>query len=222
MVFPRRSASRQYRHSPGRRLFFMDFGSAGYEESEDLRGQMVLLFRSFQQMDPVAMVDNHLFRFCAAGNQRPELIRDIALLQEQYECRSEINLSEALQDLMRVGARHHLRFPYEFLLLAKALLTLEGTIARLSPDFSLAEAVQRYGAALKGRQLKYTARKLKGTLRSYQRLMEEMPERTVEILRSTAAGELKIKIEIEHVDTALKTLENTINRLLSALSWPVC
>ncbi len=200
---------------PDGRLFFMDFGSAGYI-SEDLRGQMVLLFRSFQQMDPVAMVDELLsFAFVPPVVNRSELIRDIALLQEQYYDvpLKEINLSEALQDLMRVGAKHHLRFPYEFLLLAKALLTLEGTVARLSPDFSMAEAAQRYGAALKGRQLKYTARKLKGTLRSYQRLVEEMPERTVEILRSAAAGELKIKVEIEHADTALKTLENTINRL---------
>ncbi len=200
---------------PDGRLFLMDFGSAGFI-SEDLRGRLALIFLSFQNMDPVAMVDEMLsFTFCPPIINRSELIRDIALIQEQYFeiPLKEINLSEALQDLMRVGAKHHLRFPYEFLLLVKALLTLEGTVSRLDPDFKIAEAVQRYGPALQGKQLKYAARRLKGVARSYQRLAEEIPERTVEILRATAAGELKIKVEIDRAESALKTLENAVNRL---------
>lgn len=200
---------------PDGRLFFMDFGSAGFI-SEDLRGRLALIFLSFQNMDPVAMVDELLsFTFVPPVINRSELIRDIALIQEQYYeiPLKEINLSEALQDLMRVGARHHLRFPYEFLLLAKALLTLEGTVTRLDPDFKIAEAVQRYGPALQGKQFKFAARRLKGIVRSYQRLVEEIPERTVEILRTTAAGELKIKVQIDRAESALKTLENMVNRL---------
>ena len=196
-------------------LFLMDFGSAGYV-SEDLRGRLGLIFRSFQSMDPVGMVDELLsFTFVPPVISRSELIRDIALIQEQYYDipLKEIDLNGALQDLMRVGAKHYLRFPYEFLLLAKALLTLEGTVARLDPDFRIAEAMQRYGTTLQRKQLRYTAHRVKGTLRSYRRLFEEIPERTVEILRSTAAGGLKIKVEIERADSALKTLENTVNRL---------
>jgi len=200
---------------PDGQLLFMDFGSAGFV-SEDVRGRLIRIFLSFQKMDSVTMVDELLsLAYVPPVVNRQELIRDIVMLQEQYYEISlkEINLSEALQELMRVSAKHYLRFPYEFLLLAKALLTLEGTVARLDPDFRIAEAIRRHGPALQKRQLKYAVRQVKGSVRSYRRLIEEIPERTVEILRSAAAGEFKVKVAVERSDSALKTLENTINRL---------
>ncbi len=200
---------------PDGRLFFMDFGSAGHI-SEELRGKFTVIIRAVKTVDTATVADELLsFAFAPPVINRQELIRDLGVIQEQYYDLplGEINLAGVIQDLMRVAAKHHLRFPYEFLLLAKATVTVEGTISRLSPEFNLSAALQRYAPALQKKQLKYALRRLRGNLRSYHRLLEELPERVVEILRETAAGELKLKVELAKTEGALKTLENMINRL---------
>lgn len=200
---------------PDGRLFFMDFGSAGFI-SEELRGRFIVIFRALQSFDTATVADELLnFAFAPPAVNRLELIRDIAGLQEQYYDLplKELNLTEVTLNMMRVAQKHRLRFPYEFTLLIKALVTLEGTVSRLDPEFNLAAALRSYGAALQKRQLKLTARRWIATLRSYHRLLEEIPERTVEILREAAAGELKLKVDIMQAQAAYKSLENMLNRV---------
>jgi len=200
---------------PDGRLFFMDFGSAGFI-SETMRGKLITIVRALQGVDTATVVDELMgFAFVPPGINRLELIRDIDGLQEQYldTPLKNIVISEAIQQLMQIAAKHRLRFPHEFLLLSKALITLEGTVARLDPQFNLAGAAAKYAPALQRRQLRLTMRRMRGTLRGYRRLLEELPERTVELLRTTTAGELGFKMELPQVDPVMKTVKNLANRL---------
>ncbi len=200
---------------PGGNLFFMDFGSAGYI-SDTLRGKFVSIVRAMQSMDTAAVADELLgFAFVPPGINRLELIRDLDELQEQY---FEIPLKnivagEAIRKLMQIAVKHRLRFPHEFILLAKAAMTLEGTVLRLDPQFNLASEAAKYAPALQRRQLKLEMRRLKGTLRGYRRLMEVLPEHAVEFLRNSAAGELKLNVELPQVDPVMKTVKHAVNRL---------
>lgn len=197
------------------RLSFMDFGSAGFI-SDELRAKFVTIFLAFKNLDSAALVDELLtFAFVPPVINRQELIRDMRQIQEQYFDLplKDININKVLQEVMGTAAKHSLRFPYEFLLLAKALLTLEGTVHSFNPDFNLALVVEEYGPALKKKQIKYARRRIAGTMRSYRRLAEEIPERFVEILRETSAGELKLKVEISRTENILKTFETMVNRL---------
>ncbi|MEW5785504.1 MAG: AarF/UbiB family protein [Bacillota bacterium] len=200
---------------PDGRLFFMDFGAAGFI-NEELRAKFSLIFRAFQSVDTAAIVDELLnLTESPPLVNRSELIRDVGRIQEQYfnvPLRT-INLGEAVQNIMSVAVKHRLRFPHEFLLLARALVTLEGTVARLDPEFSIAGVLEEYGPSLKSRQIRFVTRRVRRTMRSYYRLLEEIPERTVEILRETAAGELKLKVDVLRTESALRTLENMLNRL---------
>jgi ubiquinone biosynthesis protein len=200
---------------PDGKLFMMDFGSAGYI-SEELRGKFSIMIMAIKSVDTATVADELLrFTFVPPVLNRQELIRDIAVIQEQYYDLplGSINLTEVIRKIMQVAVKHRLRFPYDFLLLAKAVATLEGTVSQLKPDFNLAAALQRYTPALRKRQIRYAARRFRGTLRSYHRLLEEIPERAVEILRETAAGELQFKVEPVNTGGALRILENMTNRL---------
>lgn len=200
---------------PDGRLFIMDFGTAGFM-TEDLRARFGSLFFSFKSFDTAALVDEILgITSVPPVLNRLDLIRDVRDLQEQYYDLplKEINLGEALESIMRVAVKHNLRFPYEFLLLIKAMVVLEGTVSRLDPEFSIGSVLPKYGASLQRRQLKYTVRRFRGTLRSYRRLAEEIPERAVEILRSAAAGELTLKVEIDSRSAIFRSLEHMFNRL---------
>ena len=201
---------------PDRRLLIMDFGAAGTIDDE-LRGKFITLLKAVRAFDTATITDELLTLAEASPLKvnRSELMRDIGRFQEQfYEVPlKNINLGEAFQNLMNIAMKHRLRLPYTLLLLGRTLVTLEGTIARLDPEFNIAAVLQKYGPSLQSRQLRFTARRVRGTLRSYYRLWEEIPERTVELLREAAAGDLQLKVELMHTKSALHTLETMINRL---------
>ncbi len=200
---------------PDGRLFFMDFGSAGFI-SETVRGRFVTIARALQSADTAEAVDELLdFAFVPPGINRLELIRDIDELQEQYfeAPLQNIAAGEAIRKLMQVAVKHRLRFPHEFILLGRAMMTLEGTVLRLDPQFNLAAAARKYAPALQRRQLRLGLRRLRGTLRGYRRLLEVFPEHAVELMRAAAAGDLKLKLEMPQVDPVMKTLKHMGNRL---------
>ena len=183
---------------PDGRLFFMDFGSAGHI-SETVRGKFIAIARALQGYDSAAAVDELLgLAFVPPVINRLELIRDLdELLEDYFELPLQnIVISEAIRRLMQVAVKHRLRFPHELTLLARAVVTLEGTVSRLDPEFSLADAARKYALELQRRQLKLELRRFRSAWRGYRRLFEEFPEQAKEILRASAAGELKLKLEL--------------------------
>lgn len=200
---------------PDGTLFFMDFGSAGYI-SEAVRGKFVIIARALNSVDTATVVDELLgFAFVPPGINRLELLRDIDELQEQYfeVPLQNIVAGEVIRKLMQIAVKHRLSFPHDFLLLSRAMAVLEGTVVRLDPDFNLAGAAKKFAPALQRRQLKLEARRLRGTLRGYRRLLEVFPEHAVELMRSSAAGELKFKLELPQADMVMETLKHMGNRL---------
>ena len=180
---------------PDGRLFFMDFGAAGFI-NEHKRGKFIMMARAFQSGDTAAMIDELSdFAFVPPGIDRLELIEDVENLQERYLNMplKDIDVGEAMEDLLHLSARHRLSFPHEFLLLARALAILEGTVIRLDPQFNLVEAAAKYAPALQKGQLKLAARRLRSTLRGYRRLMEQFPGNGG---ADTPPRELKIRLEL--------------------------
>ena len=200
---------------PDGRLFFMDFGAAGFI-NEHKRGKFVMMARAFQSGDTAAMIDELSdFAFVPPGIDRLELIEDVENLQERYLNMplQDIDVGEAMEDLLHLSARHRLSFPHEFLLLARALAILEGTVIRLDPQFNLVEAAAKYAPALQKGQLKLAARRLRSTLRGYRRLMEQFPGQAAELMRASAAGELKIRLELPQVNSIMTTVKSLGSRL---------
>lgn len=200
---------------PDGRLCMMDFGAAG-GINESTRGQFVALARAFQKADRGSMIEELTdFDFVPPGVDRRELIRDVEKLQDQYleAALKEIDLGEAIQDLLQLSAKHRLRFPHEFSLLGRALLVLEGTVSRLDPQFNLAEAATKYTPQLQKSYLRFAARRLQGMGRSYRRLLQRFPEEAGELMRASASGELKIKIELPQADSIMERLKELGHRL---------
>lgn len=200
---------------PDGRLFFMDFGAAG-AINESRRGKFVMIARAFQSGDTAAMIDELSdFAFVPPGIDRFGLIEDLERLQERYLDLplKDIEIGAAIEDLLQLSAKYRLSFPHEFLLLARALAILEGTVVRLDPQFNLIEAAAKYGPALQKGQLKLTLRRLQATLRGYRRLLEQLPEHTGELVRASAAGELKIRVELPQVESIMSTVKSLGNRL---------
>lgn len=56
----------------------------------------------------------------------------------------EFSLAQLILESVRLGARYHLYFPVEMVLMVKALVTYEGVGYLLDPDFNVADVSQRH------------------------------------------------------------------------------
>jgi ubiquinone biosynthesis protein len=57
---------------------------------------------------------------------------------------SQMNVGKVLIDATTVAARHHIRIPREWMLIFRAIYTLEGTCQKLDPDFNPMPLVAAY------------------------------------------------------------------------------
>ena len=61
---------------------------------------------------------------------------------------SELSMAEVLNDVVSTLARHHMRFPSNFMLLVKAIMTIEGVGRALDPSFQIVEYAAPFVEAL--------------------------------------------------------------------------
>ncbi len=198
-------------------LFFLDFGIAGHlnEEQRYLFNKMLLglLSRNTEQV---------IYGITSLGvvteqTDKRLLHLDLERLQERYYelPLKDLNLGEALHDLMEVAFKNRIHLPPDFTLLAKTFLTLEGLVSALQPDFSIAELVEPMGKTLLRQQL--SMRRLTNQLYKYSnrylRLAEILPDRLVTLLDRGAEGNFKVKLEFIDDEHILDRLNHMINRL---------
>jgi len=199
------------------RLFFLDFGIAGGLDEKQLYAFSKLLL-GFLGRDVDEILDSILSLGIVTEQTDPRQLRlQLERLHEKYYDLplKEINLGQSLHELMDIAAKHHIRLPADFTLLAKTFLTLEGLLTDLSPDFSIAELAQPMSKEIFRKQFssKRVIKSLYKNARKYKRLLEYFPERFLTILDRGAEGNLKVKVEIFKVEQILNDLNFMVNRL---------
>ncbi|MBB6214838.1 ubiquinone biosynthesis protein [Anaerosolibacter carboniphilus] len=55
-----------------------------------------------------------------------------------------LKMSEAVSELMRIAYDNRIKLPSQFTILGKAIITLEGCVKRLNPDFSLSDVTSQF------------------------------------------------------------------------------
>ncbi|MDI4644766.1 ABC1 kinase family protein [Cohnella hashimotonis] len=145
------------------------------------------------------------------------LFADIDEMREKYYKVpfDQISMGEAVQDLFAVAFRHRIQVPAELTLLGKTMLTMEGVVSSLDPDFSVFDVAEPFGKKLLREQL--------SPARIARAWIEEAPE-FAELIRDVPAGlrqwsklvhkgRIRAEIEIAQVDKMTKKLNRISNRL---------
>lgn len=148
---------------------------------------------------------------------RYKLRREVDLLREKYYQVpfSEISLSEAVNDLFTVAYRHRVKMPRDFMLLGKTLLTLEGVLTSLDPEFTIVSVAEPFGKRLllerlQPRRLAETAA---GYALEYAELLGELPSRLRGIFALMQRGKLPLELTVPDVDRLVKRLDRISGRL---------
>jgi ubiquinone biosynthesis protein len=143
---------------------------------------------------------------------------NVALLAEKYLRRNlrDIELASLVHDLIATATRYGLEVPPDFVLVGKALITIEGVGKEIAPDFDIIEESRplflelmrkRYSPQRIGNELLRRMERLSGAT-------SQLPEQLQEVLEDVRMGRLAVRV----TDTASRDASDRLGRrLFSAL-----
>ena len=195
----------------GDKIGLLDFGMIGRID-ERLREDMEDLLVAVVQRDPVqlASVIERIGQV-PIGLDDAALQADLADYVAHYGAQSleRLVLADALEEMIDIIHRYHIRLPPQVAMLLKVFITLEGTSRLLCPTFSLLQVIQQHQRNTLLRRWS-PARRLRKLQRIYgevERLVEVLPRRIVDIMEQIQAG--RFDVHLDH-----RGLEPSVNRLV--------
>lgn len=131
-------------------LVFLDFGMIGRLTS-DLKNNFGSLLISLMKKDASGVVKSIVkMGVVPADVSMKKLNREAEIMRDKYYDvpLSQLNFSDAVNDLFGIANKYKIKLPQDFTILAKTLLTLEGVVSKLDPDFSIMDVAEPFGKAL--------------------------------------------------------------------------
>lgn len=203
------------------RLAVLDFGVVGRLDDR-LMAAVAELFIGVIQRD-IERVLRGLARVGATGGvvDTGQLRRDIQDVIDRYHGRrlKEMELGPVVQELLQVVHRNRLTMPTDLLLLAKALVTVEGVGKALDPEFNAVEMAEPFAAKLLRRRLDpealYERTVREG--RAWFDLLSGLPPKLDTALTRFNHGDARVRLVFEGLERTSRRMERTGNRLVVAV-----
>jgi ubiquinone biosynthesis protein len=205
---------------PDGRICLHDFGMIG-ELDERSREALVGVLEATVEGDAAAVADAYLeLGLVGEDLDRPALEADLAALLADVRRKpiAEVSIGEAIESLLRVGARHRVRNPGELLLLARAFLISEAVVRRLDPELNVIEVFRAQLGPIAARRwapdrLLSDSRRLAVEV---DRLVRQAPE-LGRGLRRLARGELG-RLRAPALEDLVRRLDRGVERLAGAVA----
>ena len=202
---------------PENKIVFMDFGQVGYLD-EELREKAADTVLAMVRHDIDAVLKGLLRIGVIRGQPNmSSLKRDISRLERKYYGMplKDIEVGTSLQELMEVASRYQIEVPADFVMAAKALVTLEGTIRELAPEISIVEIAEPFAAKVFLRR--YDPRRIlqivqENTLQLFSTFVH-LPMLLEDLIDKIKGGRLSLPIEHKELPMAVNQLRKTVHRL---------
>ncbi len=202
---------------PGNRIGFIDFGIIG-RLSQRRRTQLLVLIGSMLNQDADGLMAVLLEW---TGPTNPDFSKLEASSQAfvMRHSSKSLNLGLVLTDFMVMAREHDLAMPTDLAILFKGLVTADGVMRRLNPDFDLFAAagptVQR---TMEARFSLAGVRKKIETLGSgFYGIASELPSLIHLMLIRLKQGKITVEIEIKGLDRVVHGIERAAARVAVGL-----
>ncbi|MGA9618183.1 MAG: ABC1 kinase family protein [Serratia proteamaculans] len=199
------------------RVGFIDFGMVG-QLSERRRNQLLLLLQSIAERESGGIVNTLI----AWSDSDPLDLLDLELAAQNFldkQASATLTLGKALTDLLVMAREHQLALPPDLVLLFKALITADGVLHRLDPNFDIIATLkpmlqqvmlQRYTSeAVRRRMLALGGEALDAS--------EELPQTLRLLMRRLKRGQISADINLKNLDQLSKALERAAVTLAIAI-----
>ncbi len=205
----------------GNRIAFIDFGMVG-QLTRRRREQLLRLLLGLVQRDATSVSDVLLdWTGDAREVDTEQLEAEIEAFVDRYHGvpLAQLALGQMFSDVTGILRAHHLALPSDLALLVKAFITLEGMGRGLDPQFRMAEeALPLLRRALRERyQPRVLARRGKHALQRALALIEQGPHDLARLLQRLRRGQLRIGLDVAHVQRVGDQLNEAANRMAMAL-----
>ena len=202
---------------PGNTVCLLDYGMVGRLD-DDLKFQLVDLLAAILHRDVEAVINQLLY----SGELTDEanlkhLKRDLAeFIDDYYEIPlQEINAGKLLSDFVEILTHYHIKFPSDLMLLAKALVTMEGLGRELDPDFNMISHLRPFMERLLRERLTpgSVSRDMLRVVQSYGSLAKNLPRDLKEFINRVNRNKFKIDLEHRGLEKLIADLDKSSNRL---------
>jgi ubiquinone biosynthesis protein len=199
------------------RVGFIDFGMVG-QLSERRRNQLLLLLQAIAERESGGIVNTLI----AWSDSDPLDLLDLELAAQNFldkQASATLTLGKALTDLLVMAREHQLALPPDLVLLFKALITADGVLHRLDPNFDIIGTLkpmlqqvmlQRYTPeAVRRRMLALGGEALDAS--------EELPQTLRLLMRRLKRGQISADINLKNISQLSQALERAAVTLAIAI-----
>jgi ubiquinone biosynthesis protein len=206
---------------PSNVICFLDFGLMGrLHESE--REHLSTAVSGMARRDGPRVTDALLqLTRCHHLVEYERLVEDVQTLIDEYLERElrDVNVAELFSELIRLVVSHGIPVPPSLMMVAKALLTIEGVGMNLYPEFTLQPALE--AAAKKAMMQKLRPENLtrvgSTVAMDYLELLRDLPSELGGLGRRLRNGQLTIGFRMRGLEPIRHTLDNVGYRLIFGL-----
>ena len=204
------------------RIVLIDFGIVGYLD-DDLRKKIYDLTSSILSKDLHGITESMAeLGFVEDGHDLSSLEHDLRHgLSEYYGTTlKQINFSEVMHKIIDIARQHDIRFPSNFILLVKSLITIEGVAADLDSIFNVVDYLKpRIKKLVRNKYLgsKNISDQVKRSSIDYLDFFKAFPRSARNIMQRISEGRIKVDIEDTDISRLTMELDRSSNRLAYGL-----
>jgi len=205
---------------PNGHIAYLDFGMMGSMLPRDIYvfGKLFMAI-SNKNVKEIIKALQKLSNTVVIANMR-DLEFDINEFVEKYYVRDvhQNELSTILMELKDIIMNHGLKVPTYFFLFARSLVTLEGVIEKLDPDFEQFEIVRPYlrKSATKKFNPVIVSKKVVNSIFEVIDYMEDFPSDLRNAIRKINSGKIKVDLSHQGIDPFVHTLQRITKQLITA------
>ena len=199
------------------KIAYIDFGVVGFLDKDSINF-ITKLFTAIgkKDMDRIFNIIREIDAISYETNTR-RLKEDISFFITEYYDKplEDLKLGTALRQFMDIAYNNGVKFPSQYILLLKALISLESTVNQLSPRFSIAMVIKDFMKEIYKR--KYHPESLAKEYLSYSQdvifSMKYMPRQVKNILQKMEDEKFTVRVRDEETKEISKEIQKQMKRV---------
>ena len=203
------------------KIYFLDFGLVG-ELDSSLKKWLTKAMIATALEDTETLVDFvNVVGIKKGPVNNSILYDDLNIMVKKYINASlkSIKISSLFKEIFDITDRNNIEFPKEFVTLVRAIVILEGVVAKIDPDLEIIECIFPYIKERNKEAMLNSLDKDKLIMGAYKFASKsfEVPAKFSELVDSLSNGRTKVKVEVTGLDKPLTDLNRMVNRIAFAV-----
>jgi len=206
---------------PDHVICMLDYGMVGRLNTE-LKQQLIDLLEALLQRDVERIIAQLLYSGeLTDDSDLKSLRRDLhEFIEDYYDILlQDLRVGRLLTDFIEILTQHRIRFPADFVMLAKALVAMEGLGRQLDPEFNMIDYMRPYIERLVKERFSplNISREVARLAHSYGSLARNLPRDIKEFINRLNRNQFKIDLEHRGLDKLVTDLDRSSNRISFAV-----